>query len=346
MSDDLPEPLTSADCDMRGMPYMPADTTRALDSDTFAISNGDEFKAHWALIFKSWSQVPAASLPNDDRILAHLSGAGSSWKKVRAVALRGWVLCSDNRLYHPVVAEKALHALPMRRDYQEKRSGDAERKARERDDRREMFAQLRSLGITPAWDAKTADLRALVTRHVTDPVTGHVTKPVTEPVTQTVTPVTVKRGKGRGKGTGKEGTVPSAPALHDDEADDDARRRARAQALQSAIDRVCERAGVANSSRRARDRNLTEIEGWLAEGLSFEDHIVPAIEATMARVTEPVTSLAYFSREVRAYAARARPQGGRTRDHDPSDAELGPDGDDYGLNGRQPRWHSHEEDDR
>ena len=32
------------------------------------------------------------------------------WRKVSAVALHGWVLCSDGRLYHRVVAEKALEA--------------------------------------------------------------------------------------------------------------------------------------------------------------------------------------------------------------------------------------------
>ncbi|QHJ01642.1 hypothetical protein GT347_20180 [Xylophilus rhododendri] len=33
-----------------------------------------------------------------------------AWKDVRSGALRGWVLCSDGRLYHPVVSEKALIA--------------------------------------------------------------------------------------------------------------------------------------------------------------------------------------------------------------------------------------------
>jgi hypothetical protein len=58
----------------------------------------------------SWHQVPAASLPDDDRLLAQLAGYGkvvNAWKKVRAGALRGFVKCSDGRLYHPVVAEKA-----------------------------------------------------------------------------------------------------------------------------------------------------------------------------------------------------------------------------------------------
>ena len=89
---------------------MRLDTTRLLDSDLFALSNGDEFKAAVALWCKSWSQLPGGSLPTDDRVLAHLSGAGSRWKKVKAMALCGWILYEDGHLYHPIVAEHASAA--------------------------------------------------------------------------------------------------------------------------------------------------------------------------------------------------------------------------------------------
>jgi hypothetical protein len=52
-------------------------------------------------------------LPDDDKTLAQLAGFGrvvTEWRKVREGALRGWVACSDGRLYHPVVAEKARDA--------------------------------------------------------------------------------------------------------------------------------------------------------------------------------------------------------------------------------------------
>lgn len=97
-------------CDLRGLPWMPIDTTRLLDSDLFALATGEEFKAAVALWCKAWQQVPASSLPDDDRILAKLSGAGARWKKVKEQALRGFVKCTDGRLYHPVIAEKALEA--------------------------------------------------------------------------------------------------------------------------------------------------------------------------------------------------------------------------------------------
>lgn len=109
-----PEPMTPPECDLRGLPFMPLDVVRLADSDLVALSSGDEFKAAVLLWGKAWLQVPAASLPDDPRILAHLSGAGARWKKVAAMALRGFVKCSDGRLYHPVIAEKAREAWSFR----------------------------------------------------------------------------------------------------------------------------------------------------------------------------------------------------------------------------------------
>lgn len=62
------------------------------------------------LWLESWHQVPCGSLPNNDRMLAHLSQAGAKWSRVRAAALRGWVKCSDGRLYEPGLAEAAKRA--------------------------------------------------------------------------------------------------------------------------------------------------------------------------------------------------------------------------------------------
>lgn len=92
---------------------MPLDVVRLRDSDIAAISSGDEFRCAVLLWCASWHQVPAASLPDDDIVLAQLAGYGrviKEWKKVREGSLRGWVKCSDGRLYHPVVAEKANEA--------------------------------------------------------------------------------------------------------------------------------------------------------------------------------------------------------------------------------------------
>jgi hypothetical protein len=109
----LPAPLTPADCDLRDFAFMPLDVVRLRDSDLAVTAEADEFRCAVLLWCASWHQVPAASLPDDDKILAQYAGYGrvvKEWLKVRDGALRGWVKCADGRLYHAVVAEKANEA--------------------------------------------------------------------------------------------------------------------------------------------------------------------------------------------------------------------------------------------
>ena len=109
----LPDPLTPPDCDLQDFSFMPLQVARLRDSDLAAEC---EPEACWYAVLlwaASWHQVPAASLPNNDAVLARLVGLGrdlKTWKRHKAQALRGFVLCSDGRLYHTVVAEQALDA--------------------------------------------------------------------------------------------------------------------------------------------------------------------------------------------------------------------------------------------
>lgn len=126
----MSQPLTPPDCDLRGLLFMPLDVLRLRDSDLSLVATGDEFKAAVLLWCASWHQVPAASLPDDDRVLTRLSGLDSrAWRKARDGAMRGWVKADDGRLYHPVVAEKALEAWKDRQAYRRKRELDRERLA-------------------------------------------------------------------------------------------------------------------------------------------------------------------------------------------------------------------------
>lgn len=107
---ELPEPLTPTDCDLRDFQFMPLDVVRLRDSDIAVMVSGEEFRSAVMLWCAAWHQVPAGSLPNDDRSLASLAGYGRAvgeWLKVKEGALRGWIECADARLYHPVVCEKA-----------------------------------------------------------------------------------------------------------------------------------------------------------------------------------------------------------------------------------------------
>jgi hypothetical protein len=106
-------PLTPADCDLRDFAFMPLDVVRLRDSDLAATESPEACWAAVLLWAASWHQVPAASLPDDDRVLANLAGYGRvvrEWQKMREGALRGWITCTDGRMYHPVVAEKANEA--------------------------------------------------------------------------------------------------------------------------------------------------------------------------------------------------------------------------------------------
>jgi hypothetical protein len=116
----LPEPLTLPGCDLSDFPYMELDVRRLRDSKFAAAAVGEAFRAGILLWCAAWHQVPAASLPDDDVELANLAGYGrvlKEWKKVRAAALHGFVKCADGRLYHPVVAEKAIAAFAAKEKY-------------------------------------------------------------------------------------------------------------------------------------------------------------------------------------------------------------------------------------
>ena len=95
---------------------MPLDVGRLRDSDLAANETPEACWAALLLWAASWHQVPAASIPNDDMWIAKAAGymmrgkIDKAWKDVRGGALRGYILCADGRLYHPVVAEKAAEA--------------------------------------------------------------------------------------------------------------------------------------------------------------------------------------------------------------------------------------------
>jgi len=193
---DLPEPMTPADCDLRGLEYMPLLGQHLFGSEFNARANDSEWRAGLTLWWAAWCQVPAASLPDDDVALCRFADLGRDvklWKKLRNKALHGWVKCSDGRLYHPTLAKQALLAWGKRKVNKEDRSSAAERKAREREARSRMFAQLAEVGVTPDWNTTTSDLRALVTEKCGD-LSRDNGEHVTPPVTVTVTAKTGRDG--------------------------------------------------------------------------------------------------------------------------------------------------------
>ena len=110
---ELPDPLTPPDCDLRDFKFMPLDIVRLFGSRFHAVANDSEWRAGVTLWAKSFHQVPAASVPDDEVELCRLAELGrdlKAWRKLAKNAMHGWVKCSDGRFYHPIVAEKANDA--------------------------------------------------------------------------------------------------------------------------------------------------------------------------------------------------------------------------------------------
>lgn len=199
MTDHLPPPLVPAEVDLNGYGFMPMLHHRVLQSTLFVKSNGDEFKAAFALWCASWSEVPAGSLPNDEEMLEHLSRS-KTWKKVRARAMHGWVLCSDDRFYHPTLAPLAIDAWSRREEFREVLENKETRQDRWRKRCKELSDQLRALGITPPKGAGLEKLETLLrdaqastppsrrdALKASQPVSGEMPLTGTETVTETET---------------------------------------------------------------------------------------------------------------------------------------------------------------
>lgn len=288
----MSEPFVPPGLDLRDFPFMPLDVTRLVDSDLAAIANGEEFKAAVILWCKSWHQIPASSLPDDDRMLAHLSGFGrdvKGWKKVREVALRGFVKCSDGRLYHPVIAEKALEAGGAKAIRAETQEASQTRKQREREDRARMFSELRAAGIVPKWNTTTHELRDLVaglsqpstvTSHTPvtqDAVTSHRTSHVTSHAV-----VTAMTGTGTGIGTVEED-------------DGIARARPITQELFKATDCALRSIPEVSSHPVATNLMIGPICRLVADqGLDLATQIVPSIRRQAATSKRPIKLWSYF----------------------------------------------------
>lgn len=191
---DLPSPLTGLDCDLKAFPFMPVEIMRLFNSEFHAQANDSEWRAGMTLWLKSWHQVPAASIPNDDIALARLAELGrdvKSWKKLRERALHGWVLCDDGRLYHPVVAQKAIEAMAKKKAQQERTTRARLAALKKRlsqnsnpEDQERLEKEISSLSLI---------LKSITTEHVTKYVTESVTDAVTE---------TNREGEGEGEGEG------------------------------------------------------------------------------------------------------------------------------------------------
>lgn len=105
-----PEPLVPVGTVFKKLPRFMLDTDWILSCKLMVSGTAEEFRAQMALMSYAWKQSPPGSLPNDDSELAWMSRS-KSWIKIRSAVLSEWVVCSDGRLYHPVLCEDANRAI-------------------------------------------------------------------------------------------------------------------------------------------------------------------------------------------------------------------------------------------
>jgi len=185
------EPPVPADADLRDFAFMPLDINRLFGSSFHARASDAEWRAGVTLWLRSFHQVPAGSLPQDDIELCRLAELGRdlrAWGKIKAGAMHGWFLCGDGRFYHATVAEKANEAW-RRKSEQRQRT----QKAR-----------------TAALDKRLGRLRS-------QPDEGRVEPPSTVSAAGSVTDsVTATKGEGQGQGESRrsepEGSGGAPPA--------------------------------------------------------------------------------------------------------------------------------------
>jgi len=113
VSDQLPAPLVHKDCNLRDFPFMPLEVERLRRSGSWLYAKRNPSIAFYLINLwtASWHEVPAGSIEDNDDVLADFAMCEpKKWDKLKADVLRGWVKCSDGRLYHPVVCEKVSTA--------------------------------------------------------------------------------------------------------------------------------------------------------------------------------------------------------------------------------------------
>lgn len=127
---EAPAPFVSADIDVRDLDGFMLNVERLLASELWALTRNspEAFRGAAGLWCRAWKQVPAGSLPDDDQILAAFADMPlARFKKMRALVMRGFVLCSDGRFYHKVLCEDVMRAAERKAEYAAEREADRER---------------------------------------------------------------------------------------------------------------------------------------------------------------------------------------------------------------------------
>ncbi len=184
------EPLTPPDTDIRAVPWFKLDMLKLAHSEFLQIAANEELGAALKLWMFAIHQVPAGSLPNNEVVLAQAAGYDhrrKAWQRIRGMALYGWELCSDGRLYHQTVAMTVidiLQTLQTRQNVGEdalERGKELNRRRQQRFRERRRESQMRRIAAPEATAAPedALDSATPVTPAVTLAAPADITLPVT-----------------------------------------------------------------------------------------------------------------------------------------------------------------------
>ncbi|MDP2377770.1 hypothetical protein [Reyranella sp.] len=159
------EPMVPYDADLRGMEYMPLKGEQLFNSVFWVDSSPEARCAGLRLWWHAFAkEVPAGTLPDNDRLLAVYAGYGDKvrpWRKVKEQAMRGWFLASDDRLHHKTVAEVVVDAWEQRLEHRDLAEAKTERLRRWRGDLKKLASRLRDKGIAVPRGASRETLERL-----------------------------------------------------------------------------------------------------------------------------------------------------------------------------------------
>lgn len=121
-------PLVPSDTDCTDLDGFFLNVERLMSSELVALANRESIGAAVLLWCRAWKQIPCASLPDDDRINSAFCGLPlNQFKKLKHDILRGFVKCSDGRLYHKTLSEIAIVAFKKKTEFRTRRETDAKR---------------------------------------------------------------------------------------------------------------------------------------------------------------------------------------------------------------------------
>lgn len=122
VSNQLPDPPYPSDVLARGWGFT-LHAERIDNSDTWDDAPPDMRPWLLMLWYRSWTQAPCGTLPNNDgRIASRIGMDPRVFAANRDILMRGWYLASDGRLYHPVITELVEKMRDSRRVEREKKA--------------------------------------------------------------------------------------------------------------------------------------------------------------------------------------------------------------------------------